>query len=302
MSCAALAPLAANTLSAIHGFASDDIWAVGFGGLIVHFDGTVWRRVKSPTRDSLVSLWGTGPSDLWAAGWGVIVHWDGSVWKASYEVDARSDWAGDAWLNAIWGSGRDDVWVAGDRRILHWDGKAWSVRENGLPENFPFRLRAILGFTRDDLWATGEKETIRWNGERWEIFGAKERGDELWGTSATDLWRVQSGEVVPVSHWDGRRWTPVPGADHLRVGAVWLRGPGEFWAAGPFGKIWRRREEQWTEIPTPFHRQIMGMWGSNPSDVWVVGGSPYSQEGLLVGHFDGTRWSPCVEGLAGPGL
>ena len=35
-------------LSGIWGAAPDDVWAVGYGGLVLHYDGTAWQRVAVP--------------------------------------------------------------------------------------------------------------------------------------------------------------------------------------------------------------------------------------------------------------
>lgn len=73
-------------VGAITGFATDDVWAAGSNGLLLHWDGASWQSVASGTTATLTSLWGTGPDDLWASGGagsvgGTVLHWDGATWS-----------------------------------------------------------------------------------------------------------------------------------------------------------------------------------------------------------------------------
>ena len=70
-----------NNLGGAWGSGSNDVWAVGGAGSIVHWDGTTWSVVESGTTRDLNGVWGTGPSDVWAVGSGGILHWNGSVWS-----------------------------------------------------------------------------------------------------------------------------------------------------------------------------------------------------------------------------
>ena len=59
-----------------------DVWVVGTGGLIGHFDGSSWTPVKSPTTALLRHIHGIAGNDLWSVGAsGHVLHWDGSAWS-----------------------------------------------------------------------------------------------------------------------------------------------------------------------------------------------------------------------------
>jgi hypothetical protein len=47
-----------NTLLAVWGAASADVWAVGERGAILHWDGQRWSPVASPTQEFLRCVWG----------------------------------------------------------------------------------------------------------------------------------------------------------------------------------------------------------------------------------------------------
>ncbi len=55
-------------LNAVWAVASNDVWAVGNGGTIVHWDGTAFSTVRSNTTSTLRALWGSGANNLWAVG------------------------------------------------------------------------------------------------------------------------------------------------------------------------------------------------------------------------------------------
>lgn len=73
-------------LAAITGFGNDDIWVVGIQslqnrgwvGLILHYDGSLWLEKKVDSLNRLLSVWGSGPSDVWFGGMeGELLHFDG---------------------------------------------------------------------------------------------------------------------------------------------------------------------------------------------------------------------------------
>ena len=57
-----------------------DVWAVGQGGSIIHWDGGAWSAVNSPSTSELYGVWGSGPNDVWAVGENhVVLHYDGAT-------------------------------------------------------------------------------------------------------------------------------------------------------------------------------------------------------------------------------
>ena len=65
-----------NPLWSVWGSASTDVWAVGLGGTILHWDGSAWSPVASGTVNSLTSVRGSASNDVWAVGDGTILHRD----------------------------------------------------------------------------------------------------------------------------------------------------------------------------------------------------------------------------------
>lgn len=80
--CSAVSSGSTAMLFGLWGSGADDIWAVGDGGTILHYDGMVWSAVSSGTTESLYGVWGNGRYDLWAVGdSGTILHFDGTSWR-----------------------------------------------------------------------------------------------------------------------------------------------------------------------------------------------------------------------------
>lgn len=108
------------------------VFVVGDDGIIVHFDGTTWRRELSPVPVPIHALWGRSREDLWAVGWmGLILHHNGLEWTKvqGCAVDAAGKYSGAAEntpLFAIAGRSDGKVWAVGDLgTILHYDGSCW---------------------------------------------------------------------------------------------------------------------------------------------------------------------------------
>jgi hypothetical protein len=60
----------------VWGRKSNDVWAVGQNGTILHWDGTSWKSVVSGTIYDLDGIWGSATNDAWAVGTGeTILHY-----------------------------------------------------------------------------------------------------------------------------------------------------------------------------------------------------------------------------------
>ncbi len=86
---------------------SDDGWAVGRVGTILHWDGTSWNTVTSPTTKSLTSVYMVNANNGWAVGdVGTIIHWDGTSWSEVTSPTSRN-------LFSIFMVNSDDGWIVG---------------------------------------------------------------------------------------------------------------------------------------------------------------------------------------------
>lgn len=99
----------------IFGFANDNIWAAGDGGLLLHWDGSTWRSLDSGSDADFQGLWGAGSDDVWLAGGrpgtplerGVLLHFDGSQWSpqrlpTTASVDHVFGVDGELWATGVY--------------------------------------------------------------------------------------------------------------------------------------------------------------------------------------------------------
>ena len=99
-------PVTAN-LMGVWGSSPTDVFAVGAGGTILHYNGTKWSDMTSSklTKAHLHAVWGSSSSDVYAVGAsGTIVHYDGKKWTPEISGAAST-------LNAVSGRSSSQIWV-----------------------------------------------------------------------------------------------------------------------------------------------------------------------------------------------
>ncbi|MDF2693089.1 MAG: hypothetical protein K0S65_1472, partial [Labilithrix sp.] len=68
-------------LNAVWGSSSSDVWAVGNAGVVLHYDGKSWSRVKvaglGRRRPTLTAVWAPLPGRVWIGGQGVFLSLGG---------------------------------------------------------------------------------------------------------------------------------------------------------------------------------------------------------------------------------
>src|SRR5438034_1171071 len=136
-----------QVLYGVWGSGRKDVFAVGTGGTILHYDGTSWTVQPSGTPQVLYGVWGSRGTDVFAVGdGGTILHYNGTSWTVQPSGTS-------AYLNGVWGTGGTDVFAVGEGgTILHYDGTSWTVQPNGMPQV----LYGVWGSGGTDVFAVGE--------------------------------------------------------------------------------------------------------------------------------------------------
>lgn len=105
--------------------------ASGGTGAIYRKIGAVWTlQVIPPQTPCLRACWGFATNDTWAVGdQGTILHWDGFVWTAipePAELQGNYDYRGvfGCFPWSVWAIGTSQT---GDNVIINWDGISWTV-------------------------------------------------------------------------------------------------------------------------------------------------------------------------------
>ena len=121
-----------NTSAKLHGVGGSSataVFAVGEGGIILHYDGTKWSIVPSPTVNQLRAVWAYSENEVFAVGdYGVVLHYDGTAWEAT-TVGINN-------IYGVWGTSGSEVFAVADKGvILYYDGK-----DDGNNGNCPFTV------------------------------------------------------------------------------------------------------------------------------------------------------------------
>src|ERR1700722_14927016 len=133
--------------------------------------------------DPVHSLWGSGPSDVYAAAWDDpgrgLLHSKGDGKWTHEDLRQRR-------LLAVWGSGATDVYAAGNDGVYHGhgDGK-WTLEHQGSG----CAVYALWGSGREDVYASGCGEVFRSKGDgswRREPVAGDQLLLALWGSGPGD--------------------------------------------------------------------------------------------------------------------
>jgi hypothetical protein len=279
--------------SGVAATSASNAWAVGTGingkTLIVHWNGTAWKTVPSPSPgangsyDALYGVAATSASNAWAVGSAssgktLILHWNGATWKT---VPSPSPGAY-ASLYGVAATSASNAWAVGSASsgktlILHWNGATW--RQQG-SSNIQGAVQAVAATSASNAWAVGFQAT-----------------SEGMATAGPPL----------ILHWNGVTWKRVP--THLPAGIGNLRGvvatsTRNAWAVGCSGcleegagapLIEQWNGTTWKKVPGPSAVALAGLEGvtaTSPTNAWAVGipdGGPGHSTGIV--HWNGRAWT-----------
>jgi hypothetical protein len=269
---------AQSEVGGVAALSPSDAWAVGTGPgsgpvgatLVLHWNGTGWTRVPSPSPDpsngsSLTSVSATSATDAWAVGIAgkgpfgtpesvnLALHWNGTTW-AKVSVPSPNQQSS---LNSVSADSPSDAWAVGEYfvgtsktlgQILHWNGSTWTRVPSPNPGNTFVRLFSVSAVSSNDAWAVGtylinrQQKTLilHWNGSTWTRVPSPAGGEVLTGVSAlssSDVWAVGAGPAGTfVVHWDGTSWaqvaSPSPGGSISSLNGVSAISSSDAWAVG----------------------------------------------------------------------
>jgi hypothetical protein len=239
-------------LSGAAAVSAHDVWAVGSTNddrtWIIHWNGTAWTRVPSPSPKSGAQLNGVAVASArsaWAVGsytniatgrsQQLIEHWNGHAWTQVPSPAIRSGAAlmgvavaspGSAWAVGGDGTGAE---AGGDPLIEHWNGRTW-VRVPSPHLAGGGTLNAVTALAPTDAWAVGTgilhsgqlpPTTVieHWDGRTWKLVPSPAAGylTSVSAVSPDSVWAAGSalgggGDVAVIEHWNGKSWTWLVGS------------------------------------------------------------------------------------------
>lgn len=211
----------------IWGSSASDIFAVGDSGTIVHYDGEAWSVMDVPAtggnRD-LLAVWGSGPGDVYAAGYDKLWHYDGDAWSAAAGLDLTT-----ATVERMWGTGPNDIYAVGANVFHHFDGDSWDFMTP--PAEGLTHMYGVTG-AGGRVFASGASGTIvvSDDGQSWASMTSNVDGllHQIWAAAADDVYAVGSSSVI---HYDGASWTETQ-LDLTGGRDVWSDPAGDVFVVG----------------------------------------------------------------------
>ncbi len=259
-------------------------WAVGAAGTILHSDGGVWRRVDSPSDETLHAVAFASPDDGWAVGRaGTVLHYQNGTWRSAVVPTTSADELFDITFSG------DSGWAVGQRfdvisyqsqgLILHLSGDTWT--EVSMPQTEP--LYAITFASADQGWAVGKAGTIlHWDGVAWTAEGSQTNAD-LYDVAVVgdDFWAVGENGVLVHRNQAGFWVLLTP---HPTLRGVGFAGPDAGWAVGATGTVLHYDGKTWSPVDTPLDADLSGLFVDADGIPWVTGG------GGLIGRVTPGGW------------
>jgi len=203
------------------GTSSSNMYSVGDGGTILHFDGTKWTKMQSGTIRDLVTIWGTNGNNIWAGGFknstdeSVLLHYDGISWH-SIDLSTVGNISPHAHvINAAWtvdSAGTSLAATAGTSLWRTSNGTQWrcdsSLLPNSLQGNGFVTLYYLHGNSINDYVAEGSWGWVgHWNGRSWKRF------DELYDPQISDFLaggiHIKDNTICAVGEKNGQAWIAI---------------------------------------------------------------------------------------------
>ncbi len=192
----------------------DDFYIGSEGGVILHWDGENSTLMDTGTTRWIRSIWGSSPTDIYAAARTNLLHYDGSEWTpvdtGSATVSSYFD---------VWGTADDDVWVTGYSRAIHWDGNEWTEHELNIDGDIP----RMWGLSSNNVFvstlsviAVGhffyyKMELSHWDGNEWTAVDVPGLHDafhqcDIYATDVDEIFMFQDYDL---KYWNGFYWRPM---------------------------------------------------------------------------------------------
>lgn len=127
-------------------------------------NGRLWQAMTVPSQLPLHGIWGLSLDNIFAVGWmGCLLHYDGRQWRSlgGAVIDQKTERYAACEENtplfAIDGNQQGQAWAVGDNgTILHFDGLNWQREKSATDVN----LRAVLCVADGTVYAAGAGGTV----------------------------------------------------------------------------------------------------------------------------------------------
>lgn len=265
-----------QTLRAIWGSSSSQVFAAGDGGVIVRFDGTSWSTMTSPVTTNIRGISGSGPSfALAVTASSQVLRWDGTTWTTQ-TTPAQ-------FLNGVWVSSPTLAFAVGNNAVFRFNGTAWTSET--LP-NVESNLTAVWGSSATDVYAAGtDGVVLHYDGSSWVRVPQVTRSEALAVTGSGSTAFVLGRNFVATAN----RSTQTLLSYAPKLNAVWAIDDNTAFAVGESGIVWRYNNGSWRRLDTGVFHNLRDVWAASANRVFAVGDNPSGTAAML--QYDGSTWS-----------
>ena len=278
-------------LLSISGRSPKDVYAVGAdpgdgrGPLVLHYDGSGWRRLDSGATGGALWWISVTPIDdkFYMAGeGGLILEFDPS--NGQFVRPTTPD--NTSTVYGIWGTAASNLYaVGGDNQnralVWHFDGLMWTVQDVStlVPADQPTTLYKVWGTAANDVYAVGETGLIlHSDGVSWSvvnsgitntlftIHGAGSRLAAVGGFALTGVILERNG-TDPFS--------PRTPSGTPRLNGIFVPPNGHAVAVGVSLAVAARDDSGWSLVNAgtdDLARDFHAVWIDSEDGIWAVGG------------------------------
>jgi hypothetical protein len=275
-------------LRAVWGSSESDVFAVGDGGTILHYNGSRWSAMSSPTGENLHGVHGTGPDNVFAGGDnGTALHYDGVAWAALVPPTANNLGPVRAWSTYGTFADRDNPGVF--RIYLGYSG-GWShddTRTGASINDFRWIPEDFDRGVDEDMFIAGDDGAGYYYEVGWRPLEAGTADlVSVFGTAPGNVFVLDAQGTL--WHFRGRtEGVPVAGTGQAMSAAV-QRAYDDILLFGPAGRIYRYNRCELTQVHAGTRADFTAAWAAPDGSVFAVG----SHGTILRFRGDGARSCP----------
>lgn len=284
-------------LNAIWGTHDSNIYVVANDGIILHYDGTEFSKVPTPTDRDLLTIWGTDTGFIVAGGVGntLIQRTETQPqWKR-----IKQGQLSDPDIYAVWGTDDHNFFAVGGKMALNGDGiiyyyygPRWEIALNRSQACFT----DIWGMNATYVQVCGRNEENKgiiafYNGYEWSV---QEMSDDpftkIWGfdtktKSVIGITQPLLSTMPAVGYFQNNSWHPFDDSPVDRITAISGNSLFNVSIADTLGQIYRFDSQTFTQYQVSFRNNLKAIWGTNDQNLYAVG------ENGAIYHSDGFAWT-----------
>ena len=270
--------VSSNQLNGVWQDSSDDVFAAGLNGTVMHYDGTQWSQLalNQPTYQ-IRAVSGSSRSDVWFVGdAGLAVHYNGSTFTKVTTPSAAN-------LKGVWEITPTNIYAVGSTGgqmvvFQSTNGTSWTNLTT-VPHGVADTIRAVWAADASHIFMVGDAgRIVTYNGNGttggWTQI-TKPAGNPpfrgVWGTSATNVFAVATNGSI--YHYTGTTWTAMTSNTTSELDAVGGTSSTNVWAVGANGTMVRYNGAgNWTYNGQAIGVTLRGITTTNGiTPIWAVG-------------------------------